>query len=342
MVPPLMHMFLETNSVKVILRIMGPTINCIMQFCKYTILLRQMSRIQKSVNAIKEDLTSATAENRLIFRSKVKILRRIVIVAAITMYGGGLCHRTVVPLLRGTIVTPDNVTIRPLPSPTHLIILDEQKSPTYEILFVLQVFAGFVAYAIVCGISGMSALLVLHTCSMLRILANKMNRLVDKKDVPEMMVQRRIADIVEYQMKIKRFLKNIETITENIYLIEMVGCSCLLCLIGYYIIMEWENNNTAGVLIYATLQTSFMFCIFIVCYIGQLLVDENRFVGQTSGMINYYHLSTKHMRSLILIIAMSNHPMKLVAGKMAEISLATFTDVMKMSMGYLNILREVV
>ena len=44
-------------------------------------------------------------------------------------------------------------------------------------------------------------------------------------------------------------------------------------------------------------------------------------------MINYYHLSTKHMRSLILIIAMSNHPMKLVAGKMAEISLATFTDV---------------
>ena len=204
MVPPLMHMFLETNSVKVILRIMGPTINCIMQFCKYTILLRQMSRIQKSVNAIKEDLTSATAENRLIFRSKVKILRRIVVVAAITMYGGGLCHRTVVPLLRGTIVTPDNVTIRPLPSPTHLIILDEQKSPTYEILFVLQVFAGFVAYAIVCGISGMSALLVLHTCSMLRILANKMNRLVDKKDVPEMMVQRRIADIVEYQMKIKR------------------------------------------------------------------------------------------------------------------------------------------
>ena len=39
---------------------------------------------------------------------------------------------------------------------------------------------------------------------------------------------------------------------------------------------EWENNNTAGVLIYATLQTSFMFCIFIVCYIGQLLVDEVR------------------------------------------------------------------
>ncbi|KAK9299132.1 hypothetical protein QLX08_007750 [Tetragonisca angustula] len=79
MVPSLMHMFLKTNSVKVILRIMGPTINCIMQFCKYTILLRQMSRIQKSAKAIKEDLTSATEE---------KILRRIVVFAAITMYGG--------------------------------------------------------------------------------------------------------------------------------------------------------------------------------------------------------------------------------------------------------------
>lgn len=33
------------------------------------------------------------------------------------------------------------------------------------------------------------------------------------------------------------------------------------------------------------------------------------------------------MRSLILIIAMSNYPMKLMAGKMIEMSLATFTDV---------------
>lgn len=203
-VPPFLHMFLKRNSVKVILRIVGPTFNSIMQFCKYTFLLGQVNRIQKSLNAIKEDLTSATEENRLIFRSKVKIQRRIVVIAAITMYGGGFCHRAVVPLLRGTIVTPDNVTIKLLPAHSYLVILDEQKSPTYEILFVLQVLAGFVSYAIVCGISGMSALLVLHTCSMLRILANKMNRLVDKKDVPEMMVQRRIADIVEYQVKIKR------------------------------------------------------------------------------------------------------------------------------------------
>lgn len=60
---------------------------------------------------------------------------------------------------------------------------------------------------------------------------------------------------------------------------------------------------------------------------------------------------------------MSNYPMKLTAGKVVEMSLATFTDVsmnksnilinciysengasqvMKVSMGYLNILREVV
>lgn len=29
--------------------------------------------------------------------------------------------------------------------------------------------------------------------------------------------------------------------------------------------------------IYITLQMSFMFCIFIVCYNGQLLVDEVRY-----------------------------------------------------------------
>ena len=34
-----------------------------------------------------------------------------------------------------------------------------------------------------------------------------------------------------------RFLKNIETVTEYICLIEMIGGTCLMCLVGYCILM---------------------------------------------------------------------------------------------------------
>ncbi|XP_024220341.1 odorant receptor 4-like [Bombus impatiens] len=342
MVPTLMHVFLKETNNKIRLKLMGPIINCSMQFCAYTILLCRANEIQNGLNVIKQDWITATEENRLIFRSKAKIARRVVLTVAITMYGGGLCYRTVLPLLKGTIVTPGNVTIRPLPCPSYFVILDEQKSPNYEILFVLQVMAGFVIYAVISGSCGLSALFVLHACSMLSILVDKMKALVDTRDMSDTMVQRRIMDIVEHQTKIKGFLKNIETITQYVCLSEMICGTSLVCLVGYYIVMEWENNNATAVLIYSTIQISCTFSVFILCYIGQLLVDENRIVGQASYMINWYYLSRKHMRSLILIIAMSNYPMKLMAGKMVEMSLATFTDVMKMSMGYLNILRNVI
>ena len=203
MVPTLMHVFLKETNNKIRLKLMGPIINCSMQFCAYTILLCRASEIQNGLNVIKQDWITATEENRLIFRSKAKIARRVVLTVAITMYGGGLCYRTVLPLLKGTIVTPGNITIRPLPCPSYFVILDEQKSPNYEILFVLQVMAGFVIYAVISGSCGLSALFVLHVCSMLSILVDKMKALVDMRDMSDTIVQRRIMDIVEHQTKIK-------------------------------------------------------------------------------------------------------------------------------------------
>ncbi|XP_043803314.1 odorant receptor 4-like [Apis laboriosa] len=342
MIPTLMYVFLKEKNNKVRLKLMPPIINCSIQFFKYTIILWRRKEIQEGLYAIKHDWIKATEEERLIFRSKAKIGRRIVLIVAFTMYSGGLCYRMILPLLKGTIVTANNTTIRALPCPSYFLILNEQQSPIHEILFVLQVIAGIAIYAVICGFCGIFALLVLHAWSMLRILVNKMKKLVDKSDMSEAVLQKKIMDIVEYQMKIKRFLKNIETITEYICLIEMIGSTCMICLVGYCILMEWENTNTMAIVIYITIQISIIFCIFILCYIGQLLVDENYIVSQASSTINWYRLSIKNMRCLILIIAMSNHPMKLKAAKMMEMSLITFTDIMKVSMGYLNILREII
>ncbi|XP_017878916.2 odorant receptor Or1-like isoform X2 [Ceratina calcarata] len=342
-VPSLMYVFLKEKNPKVKLKLMGPIINCAMQIFKYTILLYRMNDIRRSLDSIRQDWMDATEENRLIFLEKAKTGRRIALTAVITIYGGGFCYRTILPLLRGTIVTPQNITIRLLPCPAYFIIFNEQLTPNYEILFLLQVLAGFVTYTVIGGSCGISALLVLHVCSMLRILFNKIKNLVAGNTVMnEMEVYRRIKDVVDYQAKIKRFLKNIESITEYICLIEMMGGTCLICLVGYCILLEWENHNATAIIILLMLSTSFVFCVFIFCYVGQLLVDESQSVSQMSRTVDWYLLEAKDARSLILIIAMSNYPMRLTAGKMLGLSLTTFTDVMKLSVGYLNILREVV
>ena len=207
MIPTLAYVFLKEKNSKVRLKLMGPIINCSMQFFKYTIIIWRRKEIQEGLHAIRHDWIKATEEERLIFRSKMKIGRRVVLIAAFTMYGGGLCYRTILPLLKGTVITADNITIRPLPCPSYFIIINEQQSPIYEILFVLQVMAGMAIYAVISGTCGISALLVLHACSMLRILVNKIKKLVNKSDMSEVTLQRKIMDIVEYQMKIKRWVK---------------------------------------------------------------------------------------------------------------------------------------
>jgi len=44
-------------------------------------------------------------------------------------------------------------------------------------------------------------------------------------------------------------------------------------------------------------------------------------------MIDWYQLPAKSVRSLILMIVMSNQPMKISAGRMIDLSLATFGTV---------------
>ncbi|CAK9804350.1 Odorant receptor 13a [Anthophora quadrimaculata] len=341
-VPGLSYAFLKERDGKVRLKFMLPIFNTCVQFCKYWILVYRAKNIQNGLNMIRNDWIEASEENRLIFRSKAKLGRRVVLIAGATIYGGGLCYRTILPYLTGTVVTANNVTIRPLPCSVYFVFFNEQQTPNYEIIFIMQAMTGFIAYSVICGTCGICALFVFHACSMLKILVNKINALADKTDITEALVHRKIADIVEYQTKIKGYLKNIETVTEYICLADVVGGTVLVCLLYYCLLLELENNNTTAVVVYITLQISYSFCIFILCYIGQLLIDENYVVGLSSCTVNWYRLPMRHARSLIMIIAMSNYPIRITAGKMCEMSLATFTDVMKVAVGYFNILRKVI
>ncbi|XP_026668780.1 odorant receptor 82a isoform X2 [Ceratina calcarata] len=343
MIVPTLHYVIkkETND-KIRLKLMAPIINCGLQMVKYTIILYRMKEIQKGLHTIRQDWISAAEESRLILLEKVEIARRIMLAVSSTIYGAGIYYRIVLPLLRGTIVTPDNFTIRPLPCPVYFAYLDEQQTPFYEILFFLQIMGGFASYAVVSGSCGISAFLVLHACSMLRILGNKMKLLTDKGHMTEKEMRLIIADIVEFQMKGKKFLNSIQEIIEFVCLTEVLGCTCLICLVEYCMLMEWENKNTTSMVVYITLTFCFTFCAFVLCYIGQLLLDESDNVRHTSCTIDWHRMQPKQARSLILIIAMSNYPMKLTGGKVVTMSLTTFTDVIKLSLGYMNMLRQVV
>ena len=92
----------------------------------------------------------------------------------------------------------------------------------------------------------------------------------------------------------------------------------LLCYIGDLLI-EKVFYFVSSFVLHVDFFTNF------VCYI--LFTPQSTNVGISCCMIDWYRLPAKTVQDLILIIAMSNTPAKISAGRIVDLSLLTFGNV---------------
>ena len=202
--PGFFYIFFKAGGTRRKMELLSAFINSLIQLIKYIIILNSMNDIRTLLREIRNDWLYGTEENRRLFRENAKIGDRVVSIVAITMYCGGLCYRTILPLSRGRITLPNNTTIRLLPSSTYLPFINEQITPYYEIIFVLQVLSGLFIYTVFSGAIGIMMMICLHTCGLIRILTDKLMDLIDKSNTSEEIIQEKIVNIVEYHRKIKK------------------------------------------------------------------------------------------------------------------------------------------
>ncbi|XP_025986693.1 odorant receptor 13a-like isoform X2 [Solenopsis invicta] len=340
-VPTLLLIFLKERDFKRRVRLLGPLLNCLMGWIKYNLLIYHMREIQSCLKQARQDWRDTVDwGDRKAMLSKAKIGRRFAIFSAAFMYIGGLSYRTLVPLSKGRMLTPMNTTVRALACPSYFVKFDEQATPAYEIVFTLQFFSGLLTYSVTVGAAGLAAFFVLHVCGQLQLLIGKFQRLNDMSEPNDRSVAILFADIVEHQIKVKNFLKEVEKTMRYVLLVEIMGSTILLCLVGYYVILEWETSDSTATLTMFVIFTSFVISIFINCYVGQLLTDQSIKFGSVTSTTNWHRLPYKRARTLILIMAVSNIPAKISAGKIMEMSLPTFGTIVKTSMAYFNLLRK--
>ncbi|XP_011880203.1 PREDICTED: odorant receptor Or2-like isoform X2 [Vollenhovia emeryi] len=338
-VPGLLRVFLKEHEFKRRVRLLAPILNCWMGCLKYSLLLYHAREIQSCLNQAWQDWSDVGDwDDRKVMLSKAKLGRKFAIYSAVFMYVGGLSYRTLVPLSKGRMLTPMNITVRALACPSYFIKFDGEVSPAYEIVFTLQFFAGLITYSVRVGAAGLAAFFIMHVCGQLGVLIGKLQRLNDMPNDREIAIL--LADIVEHQIKVKNFLKQVEKTMRYVWLVEIMGSAMLLCLSGYYIIMEWENSNSTAMLTMSVMLTSFTFSIFTNCYVGQRLTDQSIKVGITTSTMNWHHFQYKRARTLVLIMVVSNIPEKISAGRIVEMSLPTFSNIVKTSMAYFNLLRK--
>ncbi|XP_067214303.1 odorant receptor 82a-like [Linepithema humile] len=109
-------------------------------------------------------------------------------------------------------------------------------------------------------------------------------------------------------------------------------------LLDLIIFQRWSAETESSIA-YMIIYISMTFNIFIFCYIGEVLTEQCKQVGETAYMTDWYCLPHKTALSFILIIIRSSMVIKLTAGKLVHLSIATFGNVVRTSMIYLNMLR---
>ncbi|XP_076236551.1 odorant receptor 4-like [Calliopsis andreniformis] len=343
-VPCTLYVMLEVKDVYNKLKLSGPLIFCVTAYAKYYLLISQERDIRECVEQIRQDWRTVThVKDRDIMLANANFGRRLVILCAFFTYSGFMFYYIIVPISVGKVTAEDqNFTYIPLPLPFSTYIADTRHSPLNEILYSLQMFAGVLLHGIPAAACSLIAIFAVHACGQMEVLMSWLEHLVDGREDMCKTVDKRVATVVDQHVKILKFLVLIEKVMKQVSLAEFLGCTLDMCLLGYYIIVEWNSKDVTVAATYIVILLSLISNIFIFCYIGELIIERCTKVSETTYMIDWYRLPGKEKLDLILVMAMSNSTMKLTAGNLVKLSLTTFSDIIKTSVAFLNMLRTLI
>ncbi|KAL6259103.1 hypothetical protein P5V15_009025 [Pogonomyrmex californicus] len=338
-IPCFLHLSLEEKDMENKLNIMGPLSHWTMGMINYYLLLARSDDIRECVLHMETDWRLVRKiEDRQIMLRQAKIGRYIAGFCAVFMQGGTLLFNVAKPTTT-IIVDNETLSIHPMTCPLYTRFIDTRYSPANEIMVLIELFSGFIVNSVTVCACSLDAVFAMHAYGQLDILFSWLNELVVDGDKGNEYAEQKLAVIVKHHLRVLSFISRLETVMQQICLVELLGCTMNMCLLAYYFITNIDSFDRAKTLSYVIIYLSMAFNIFIFCFIGEILTEQCKNVGERAYMIKWYELPNKTALGLVLMIARSSNVIKITAGKLFQLSIATFGDVIKTSMVYLNMLR---
>ncbi|XP_078043451.1 odorant receptor 4-like [Augochlora pura] len=338
LIPFTLYLTLEEKNVTILINLLGLEVFFWLAMFKYWALIASKPAIKNCIKIVQDDWREVERrEDRELMLKYSNMGRNVTMLCVVLMYSSDFMYHTIAKYAIGTHVDEQNRTIKPVNYPVYSGLFDPQKRPYYELVFAMHMVTGYIINSVTVSICGLAALFAAHICGQIDIMIMNLQNLADQKRKTD--VNRELGKIIEHHVRTLKFSSMIATLLQEACFFEFLGSTSLICLVEYYTILAWKNNNMAGLVTNFSLVLAFLFNIFILCYIGDLLVEKTDNVGLLCFTIDWYRLPVETIRSLILIIGMSRFPAKISAGQIADLNLSTFGNIIKSSLAYLSILR---
>ncbi|XP_018376853.1 PREDICTED: odorant receptor 43a-like [Trachymyrmex cornetzi] len=77
---------------------------------------------------------------------------------------------------------------------------------------------------------------------------------------------------------------------------------------------------------------------FLYCGAGELITQQCNAVYRAMCDLEWYKLESRKARSLILLMIRAKYPFRITAGKIFPLTMETFCNILKSSLGYISFL----
>ncbi|XP_076675869.1 odorant receptor 4-like isoform X2 [Andrena cerasifolii] len=341
-VPSFLSIVLEDEDIRKKLKILGPLGHWFVGGINYTTLLLRRKEIRRCVEHMKMDWRMITrGKDQRAMLKFAKFGRYVAAFCGAFMQVGVLSYCAVTAFSTEIVYVGNQTrTVHLLPCAVYKRLLNVNTSPINEIVLASQFLSGFIVNSSAVGAFSLAAVFGAHACGQLDVLMTWITEFVNESGQKDKVYLNKIGTIVEHHLRVFSFISRIEHVMNRICFMELFKCTLDMCMLGYYILTEWADHDVQNLTTYFIILTSMCFNIFTVCYIGEILMEQCKKVGEVVYMTNWYYLPVKAILDLRLIITRSSVVIKMTAGKLIHMSVYTFGDVMKTAFAYLNLLRQ--
>nr|WGO81797.1 olfactory receptor 123 [Microplitis mediator] len=244
-------------------------------------------------------------------------------------------------LLYGSIPTIANNLMWPSYFP-----FNSSRKYIFELTWLCQITATMGASLIYGTFDTFIAVIILHLCSQLAIVRNRLRNLNEDMNQGLLFhdsVKKKLRAIIKRHEQLISMAESIEKTFNVILLPQLICYPLIFCFQGYAMLTSMAKTEVSSlqILYYLSYDTYTLYHLFIFCWIGEYLQNESMSVVYSYYESPWYNFSYTDARSLMFIGYRAMRPLYISAGKFSRFSLSLFVSILKTSFGYLSMLRAV-
>ncbi|XP_018566518.1 odorant receptor Or1-like [Anoplophora glabripennis] len=162
--------------------------------------------------------------------------------------------------------------------------------------------------------------------------------LEDKDNLKNNIIYKKICHCVDHYEAIYRFVEDLETTYSFIVFSQMIATIILICVCCLRFTVDIPF--TMPFFGTATFTAAALIEIFLYCYSGMLLYEESNSIINDIYMSEWYTYDEKSKKALLTLMERAKRPIKVTAGKLLDLSLATFATIIRRSYSLLAVLKN--